>query len=79
VSFEHRERGRRGLDLRIGDGALLAGRAGFSRVVIGLRLGDVRVRDRRVVCRLVKALLRSSVAAREVSGTVELLLANARK
>jgi D-alanine-D-alanine ligase-like ATP-grasp enzyme len=36
--LEHRERGRRGLDLRVGDGALLPGRPGDPGIVVRLCL-----------------------------------------
>jgi hypothetical protein len=68
------ERGRRGFDLRVGDIALLPRRAGDRRGVVGLRLGDVGARARRVVLGLVQRLLRSSIAARQIRGAVELLL-----
>ena len=72
--FEHRERGRRRLDLRVGDGALLPGRPGDRGVMVGLRLGDVGACARHVVLRLIERLLRGGLAARQVGGAAELLL-----
>ena len=72
--FEHRERGRRRLDLRVRDGALLFRRPGDCGVVVGFRLGDVGPCARHVVLRLVERLLRGGLAARQGVGTAELLL-----
>ena len=72
--FEHRERGRRRLDLRVRDGALLFGRPGDCGVVVGFCLGNVGPRARRVVLRLVERLLRGVISARQSVGAAELLL-----
>ena len=63
--LEHRERGRRRLDLRVRDGTLLFRRPGDCGVVVGLRLGDVGACARHVVLRLVERLLRGGLAARQ--------------
>ena len=72
AALENGEGGRGRRHLRVGDGALLFGRAGRSRGMIGLRLGDVRARARDVVRGLIERLLRGGLAAGEIGGTIEL-------
>src|SRR5262249_61945426 len=74
AAVESGEVGRSGLRLRVGDGALLFGRAGLGRGMVGLGLGDVGARARDVVRGLIDRLLRGGVAAREVGETIELRL-----
>src|SRR5262249_58841591 len=74
AALENGEVGRGGRPVRLGDGAFLFGGSGHSRIVVGLRLGDVGARARDVVRGLIDRLLRGGVAAGEVGGTVELRL-----
>ena len=73
--LQHRERGRGGLDLRVGNGALLLSRPGFRGRMVGFGFGDVGARGRHVVLGLVERLLRGDVVARQVSDADELRLA----
>ena len=58
TALEHRERGGRGLHLRVGDRAFLPGRARDGRIIIRLRLRHIGTCARCVVFGLVKRLLR---------------------
>jgi hypothetical protein len=73
MPLEHRERGRRGLHLRVSDGPLLLGWPGDRGVVVGLCLGHVGARTGRVVLCLVERLLRGGVGARQGSRAAKLL------
>jgi hypothetical protein len=72
MPLEHLKGCRRCLHLRVGDGALLAGRAGHGGGMVGLGLGDIGTRGRHVVLGLVERLPGGDVAARQDGRSCEL-------
>ena len=72
TALEHDHRRRGGLHLRVGDRALLPGRARHGRIVIRLRLRDIGTRACSVVFGLVERLLGLEALACQRIGSGEL-------
>jgi hypothetical protein len=62
LRVKHRKRRRRCLDLRVRDGPLFSGGAGYGGGMIGLGLGDIGACGRHIVLGLVERLPRRGLA-----------------